>query len=80
MRKKASIVEINNTICKIMYFINVIIGDKNHELAFELYNQKYMLFQNTSIVTNKNRTITRVRFYKIHNLLLSVACSSGVDI
>ena len=34
MREKASIVEINNTICKIMYFINVIIGDKNHELAF----------------------------------------------
>ena len=46
----------------------------------QLYNQKYMLFQNTSIVTNKNRTITRVRFYKIHNLLLSVACSSGADI
>ena len=29
---------------------------------------------------NKNRTVTRVRFYKIHNLLLSVACSSGADI
>jgi hypothetical protein len=28
MREKASIVEINNTICKIMYFINAIIGDK----------------------------------------------------
>jgi len=27
MREKASIVEINNTICKIMYFINGIIGD-----------------------------------------------------
>ena len=46
----------------------------------QLYNQKYMLFQNTSIVTNKNRTVTRTRFYKIHNLLLSVACSSGADI
>jgi hypothetical protein len=34
MRENASIVEINNTICKLMYFINVIIGDKNHELAF----------------------------------------------
>ena len=34
MREKASIVEINKTIRKIMYFINAIIGDKNHELAF----------------------------------------------
>jgi hypothetical protein len=24
----------NTSICKLMYFINVIIGDKNHELAF----------------------------------------------
>jgi hypothetical protein len=34
MREKASIVQINNAICKIIYFINAIIGDKNHELAF----------------------------------------------
>jgi hypothetical protein len=34
MREKASVVKINNTICKIMYFINAIIGDTNHELGF----------------------------------------------
>lgn len=28
----------NKTICKIMYFINFIIGDTNHELAFVLCN------------------------------------------
>jgi hypothetical protein len=45
MRENASIVEINNTICKLMYFINVIIGDKNHELvdirAFEITNNVF---------------------------------------
>lgn len=34
MKEKASVININNTICKIMYFINAIIGDKNHELTF----------------------------------------------
>jgi len=33
MREKASIVEINNNICEIKYFINVVIGDKNHEVV-----------------------------------------------